>query len=65
MFIPINGSDLSASGDFYLSEVVAGDLNPGVCRPTCLLPVSLDKVKSEGQRLKLPIVTVCNWNQCP
>lgn len=32
MFIPISGSDLSASGDFYLSEVVAGDSNPEVCR---------------------------------
>ncbi len=35
MFIPINGSDLSASGDFYLSEVVAGDSNPEVCHSTC------------------------------
>lgn len=64
MFIPISGSDLSASGDFYLSEVVVGDSNPEVCHSTQLFQSRLTR-KSKGQRSKLPDVTVCNSNQCP
>jgi len=50
--------------DFILTEVVAGDSNPEVCRPTLPFQSRLTR-KSKGQRLKLSIVAAYNYNQCP